>query len=295
MAKKPKQSKKATTKNTSSKFTSFYNAMSTRKKLLYGTTVFTVLIATVLLLLLRNQFADSGWYTSNWLYVAYTSLLLTLALILFTYKSLFKFSRLSILSVLLMIFIVSILLSVDHYKYFLDLTSPVEITNTTDSHKEPALNNIPQEDNISESITDPSSQFSSQPNTSRGTDNQSICVRKEIPYLTKYVDVSYLQKGQTSEAGGMNGTSLDCGDGKPIILKPVDKTVYVGTGLTDAEIEQQQIAAQQEYDKQYMDWVRKRASAYKTCMSSLPLDYPSKESFCEYQSAQQAGPPPQTI
>jgi hypothetical protein len=144
MAKKPKQSKKATTKNTSSKFTSFYSAMSTRKKLLYGTTVFTVLIATVLLLLLRNQFTDSGWYTSNWLYVAYTSLLLTLALILFAYKSLFKFSRLSILSVLLMIFIVSSLLSVDYYRYFLDLTSPVEITNTTDSYKEPTFNNVPQ-------------------------------------------------------------------------------------------------------------------------------------------------------
>lgn len=133
-------------------------------------------------------------------------------------------------------------------------------------------------------------QSGTQPNTSSG--NQSDCKREVIPYKTTYQNVSYLQKGQTSEAGGHNGSSLDCGDGNPIILKPVDKTVYVGTGLTDAEIEQQRVAAQQEYDRQYMQWVQTRNNAYQSCMNSLPSSYPSRESYCTNYASQQAGPPP---
>lgn len=104
--------------------------------------------------------------------------------------------------------------------------------------------------------------------------------------------MSYLKKGQTQESGGHNGSLLDCGDGNPTILNPVDKTIYVGTGLTDAEIEQQKIAAQQEYDRQYMLWVQKRTNAYQSCMGSLPQNYPNKESYCTSQASQQAGPPP---
>lgn len=128
--------------------------------------------------------------------------------------------------------------------------------------------------------------------TTQSSRGQSGCRREEIPYKTTYQNVSHLKKGQTQESGGRNGSLLDCGDGHPVVSSPVDKIVYVGTGLTDEEIQQQQIAAQQEYDKKYMQWVQTRNNAYQSCMNSLPSGYPSKESFCNNQASQQAGPPP---
>lgn len=138
--------------------------------------------------------------------------------------------------------------------------------------------------------TPPQKQSVPQSNTT--SQNQSDCSRKVIPYKTTYQNVSYLQKGQTQEAGGVDGSSLDCGDGKPIILNPVDKTVYVGAGLTNEEIQQQKAAAQQEYDQQYMQWLLIRDNAYQSCLNSLPGSYPSRENFCTSQAAKQAGTSP---
>lgn len=126
-----------------------------------------------------------------------------------------------------------------------------------------------------------------QPNKS--APSQPSCVKSEIPYKTTYQDAPYLQKGQTNESDGANGFILDCHDGKPIVVNPVDKHVYVGTAPTDAEIQQQQIAAQQALDAKQMQWNLTVASAYQSCRSSLPSNYPSRDSFCMQQAEAQAG------
>lgn len=138
--------------------------------------------------------------------------------------------------------------------------------------------------------TTPQSTDSTKPSTS--AQSQSNCVRNEIPYRTTYQDVTYLKKGQTQESGGYNGFMSYCGSEEPFVAKPVDKIVYVGTAPTDEEIEQQRIAAQVELEAKQMQWNRDYASAYQSCLSSLPNNYPSKESFCAGQASQQVGPYP---
>ncbi len=145
-------------------------------------------------------------------------------------------------------------------------------TQTTES-AEPKIS--PQSTNITE--------------PSASTQSQSNCKWEEIPYKTTYQDATYLKKGETQEGGGHNGFITYCGNEKPFIVNPVDKIIYVGTGLTDAEIQQQQIAAQQELDARQAQWNRDYASAYQSCLSSLPNNYPSRESFCADQASQQVG------
>lgn len=131
-------------------------------------------------------------------------------------------------------------------------------------------------------------------NTTTNTqNNQQSCTQTELPYKTVQLYVSRLQKGTFEEKPGRNGLSLDCGDGSPVVTSPIDQIIYVGTGLTDAEIEQQRIDAMNEYDRKYMLWTQTRATAYQHCMNGMAPDYPYKESFCTSQANQQAGPPPQ--
>jgi len=121
--------------------------------------------------------------------------------------------------------------------------------------------------------------------------NQTDCKRTEIPYKTTYQNVSYLQKGQTRDSGsGANGFIYDCGIGKPVIVNPVDKTVYVGTGLTDEEIAQQKI---EEYDIKYSQWFATYNNAYQRCIKSLRSYQDQVKDFCKDQASQQAGLPPQ--
>lgn len=147
--------------------------------------------------------------------------------------------------------------------------------------------------NSSSQTTQPAStQSSSNSKPSASSQSQSDCKREEIPYKTTYQNVTYLKKGQTQESGGYNGFMSYCGSEEPFVAKPVDKIVYVGTAPTDEEIEQQRIAAQVELEAKQMQWNRDYASAYQSCLSSLPNNYPSKESFCAGQASQQVGPYP---
>jgi len=63
----------------------------------------------------------------------------------------------------------------------------------------------------------------------------SSCVTTVIPYQTIYKNASWLNAGQTSESGGIDGSRKTCtadSNGfKPsdLVLQPLDKTIYVGT------------------------------------------------------------------
>jgi hypothetical protein len=135
--------------------------------------------------------------------------------------------------------------------------------------------------------------------TKSGTSAQSNpgCVHKEIPYKTIYEDASYLQKGQTKVSDGANGFILDCGDGKPVVANPVNKTIYVGTAPTDEEVQQQQIAAQQALDAKQHQWDITYSNAYQSCMTSLSPQIAAglgdwAKSTCSDRASQQAGPKP---
>lgn len=151
-----------------------------------------------------------------------------------------------------------------------------------------------------DSIANGSSQQTQQGGVRQQPTNQSnqTCTRGEIPYKTTYQHVSHLQAGQTQEVGGHNGSWLDCGNGKPIIISPVDKIVYVGAGLTDEEKQQQQIAEQQEYESRLHQWNMAYSKAYQSCMSSVPQNgsnpagYSSWASFCQSQAYSMVGSAP---
>lgn len=136
-----------------------------------------------------------------------------------------------------------------------------------------------------------SSQDESVKNGNKTKATTQNCTQKEIAHGTVYLHVDYLQKGQTDVKPGQNGMSRDCGGEDTVVISPIDRIVYVGTGLTDEEIAQQK---QSEYDKRYMLWVQARNTAYQHCMNGMPADYPLRESFCTTQASQQAGQPPQS-
>lgn len=64
---------------------------------------------------------------------------------------------------------------------------------------------------------------------------EPVCTRSVVPYQTKYISVSYMDVGQTSEFGGINGYAETCTASSsgytptPITMPAMDKTVSVGT------------------------------------------------------------------
>lgn len=133
-------------------------------------------------------------------------------------------------------------------------------------------------------------------NTSVG---QAGCDSVPIPYKTVYKYVADLDPGQTKESGGYGGFTYTCADGVPTTIQPVDKIVFVGTGMTEEERQQQEEEAQQIQETELEYWTNVYTNVFQKCMlgtptdGSTPIGYASWQAYCQVQADYQAGPKPQ--
>lgn len=111
----------------------------------------------------------------------------------------------------------------------------------------------PDNGSIRSPATPTASSNAGQTSPSSGSTQKSIpntCTKTDVvPFITNYKDAPYLATGQTEASGGTDGFTYICpaGDGKTTstLFAAINKTVYVGTGPTQAEIQASQAAANQ--------------------------------------------------
>lgn len=137
MTDKSKQKKKLNTKNLLNRLREFYKRIDSKRKIVVLVSVIMGIVASIVVIWLNNYFKEISWYTSNWIYFTYLTLLLILIFVSLSYKTLLKFSRLIVLVPLLIIFIMSSLVSAEFYNYAL------EMTKTTDTIQESNTSSAP--------------------------------------------------------------------------------------------------------------------------------------------------------
>ena len=89
--------------------------------------------------------------------------------------------------------------------------------------------------------SDPSNSVSHPSSSTAGND----CTDSTLTYTTTYQNVTWLPVGQTEAQGGMNGSALFCKGESPVIAKPINQIIYVGTGTVSSSSGQAQSTTSQ--------------------------------------------------
>ena len=143
--------------------------------------------------------------------------------------------------------------------------SPLKAKGITDQSSPTPLTSGASSTTHQDTGNTPTTQSSSTPTST------SSCVKTNIiPYTTTYQYRDYIASGQSTSSGGTDGFTLVCtaygGYNRSDIFQPINKTIYVGTGQSQAQTD---AAAQAAADQAARTAANARNDRIAACISSI--------------------------